>query len=63
MLNQEEKPSIWTRWFRSENKHNLTLMMEPKQPGYDVAVFSDNGQRAPADLAEQVLIMIREFAT
>jgi len=26
-------------------------------------VFSDNGQRAPADLAEQVLIMIREFAT
>jgi outer membrane protein assembly factor BamC len=63
MLNQEEKPSIWTRWFRSENKRNLTLLMEPKQPGYDVTVFSDNGQRAPADLSEQILIMIREFAT
>jgi len=70
MLNQEEKPSIWTRWFRSENKRNLTLLMQPESaaaqpqaPGYDITVFSDNGQRAPADLAEQVLIMIREFAT
>jgi len=70
MLNQEEKPSFWTRWFRSENKRNLTLLMQPltanappQTPGYDVTVFSDNGQRAPADLAEQVLIMIREFAT
>ena len=30
MLNQEEKPSIWTRWFRSENKRKVTILMEPK---------------------------------
>ncbi len=63
MLNQEEKPSIWTRWFRSENKHKVSILMEPKSPGYDLTVFDDNGQRANADEAEQILIMIREFAT
>jgi outer membrane protein assembly factor BamC len=63
MLNQEEKPSIWTRWFRSENKHKITILMAPQTPGYDLTVFDDNGQRTPADLAEQILIMIREFAT
>ena len=63
MLNQEDKPSFWTRWFRSENKRKVTILMEPKSPGYDLAVFKEDGQRAPADLAEQILIMIREFAT
>ena len=63
MLNQEEKPSIWTRWFRSENKHKVTILMQPKSPGYDLTVFDDNGQRTKADEAEQILIMVREFAT
>ena len=63
MLNQEEKPSIWTRWFHSENKRKVTILMAPKTPGYDLTVFDDNGQRTGADLAEQILIMIREFAT
>jgi len=63
MLNQEEKPSIWTRWFRSEHKRNVTILMEPKPPGFDLTVFDDNGQRTAADVAEQILIMIREFAT
>ena len=63
MLNQEEQPSIWTRWFRSENKRKVTILMDPKTPGYDLTVFDDNGQRTEADEAEQILIMIREFAT
>ncbi len=63
MLNQEEKPSIWTRWFRAEHKRNLTLLMEPKAPGYDLSVFESAGQHAPPDVSEQILIMIREFAT
>jgi hypothetical protein len=37
--------------------------MEPKPPGFDLTVFDDNGQRTAADVAEQILIMIREFAT
>ena len=45
MLNQEEKPSIWTRWFRSEHKRKVTILMEPKTPGFDLTVFDDNGQR------------------
>jgi outer membrane protein assembly factor BamC len=63
MLNQEEKPSIWTRWFRSEHKRKVTILMEPKTPGFDLTVFDDNGQRTASDVAEQILIMIREFAT
>ena len=63
MLNQEEKPSLWTRWFHGENRRKVTILMEPKSPGFDLTVFDDNGQRAPADEAEQILIMIREFAT
>ncbi len=63
MLNQEEKPSIWTRWFRSEHKRKVTILMEPKPPGFDLTVFDDNGQRTSSDVAEQILIMIREFAT
>ncbi len=63
MLNQEEKPSIWTRWFRSEHKRKVTILMAPQQPGYDLTVFDDNGQRTDSDTAEQILIMIREFAT
>ena len=62
-LNQEEKPSIFTRWFRSENKRKIEVRMERQTPGYDLAVYDDNGDRSPADLAEQLLIMIREFAT
>ena len=27
MLNQEDKPSIWTRWFRSEHKRKVTILM------------------------------------
>ncbi len=63
MLNQEEKPSIWTRWFRHENKRKVTLLMEPKKPGFDLVVFDENGKRTSPDLAEQILIMVREFAT
>ncbi len=64
MLNQEEKPSIWTRWFRSENKRKIDdPAWSRRQPGYELTVFDDNGQRTPADMAEQILIMIREFAT
>ncbi len=63
MLNQEEKPSIWTRWFRRENKRNVTLLMKPEKQGFEVEVFDENGKRTAADLAEQILIMVREFAT
>ncbi len=37
--------------------------MQPLAPGYNLLVYDDNGERSPADLAEQLLIMIREFAT
>ena len=63
MLNQEDKPSIFTRWFRSENKRRIQIFMAPTTPGYELTVFDDNGQRTSADTAEQVLIIIREFAT
>ncbi len=63
MLNQEDQPSIWTRWFRNEHKRKITILMEPKNPGYDLTVFDDNGTRTSSDTAEQILIMIREFAT
>ena len=62
-LNQEDKPSMLTRWFRSENKRKIQVRMEPQTPGYELVVYDDSGTRSPADMAEQLLIMIREFAT
>ncbi len=63
MLNQEDKPSVFTRWLRGENKRKIQVRMQPLTPGYNLVVYDDNGERSPADLAEQLLIMIREFAT
>ena len=46
VLNQEEKPSIFTRWFRSETQaKDHEFCMEPQTPGYELRCIDDNGDR------------------
>jgi outer membrane protein assembly factor BamC len=62
LLNQEKQPGIFTRWMHSEHKQAVEVRMLPGTPGYAVTLFDSAGQRLPAELSEQILIMIREFA-
>jgi outer membrane protein assembly factor BamC len=62
VLHQENRPGVLTRWLHKNTKHPIEVRMVPAQQGFDVTLFDDAGQRVPAELAEQVLIMIREYA-
>ncbi len=62
VLNQEKQPGIFTRWMHSDHKQPVEIRMLPGKPGYQVTLFDGTGARLNAELAEQILIMIREFA-
>jgi outer membrane protein assembly factor BamC len=62
VLNQENRPGIFTRWLHRDTEHPFEVRMLPVKQGFDVALYDDSGQRIPAELAEQILIMIREYA-
>jgi outer membrane protein assembly factor BamC len=62
VLHQEKKPGVFTRWMHQDKKQAIEVRLVPIDRGYQVTLFDDAGQRVPAELAEQILIMIREFA-
>jgi outer membrane protein assembly factor BamC len=62
VLNQEGKPGIFTRWMHQDHEQSIEVRMVPIARGYQVAVYDAAGARVPAELAEKILIMIREFA-
>jgi outer membrane protein assembly factor BamC len=62
VLNQENRPGIFTRWLHSNKEHPVEVRMVPVTQGFDVTLYDDAGQRVPAELAEQILIMIREYS-
>jgi len=62
VLDQEGKPGMFTRWMHKDHTQSIEVRMLPLERGYQVAVYDAAGARVPAELAEKILIMIREFA-
>jgi outer membrane protein assembly factor BamC len=62
VLNQEGKPGVFTRWLHRDKTQAIQVRLVPVASGYQVTLFDAAGQRVPAELAEKILIMIREFA-
>lgn len=62
-LDPERKPGMFKRLFTSADKpRDLELSMKPAKRGYQVSVLDDERAPAPADLSQQLLLLIREFA-
>ncbi len=65
VLAQEEEPGFFSRLFGkgSKDKRKLQVLVAEDKPGYIVRVKMADGQPAPAEIGQEVLILIREFAT
>ncbi len=64
ILNQEGDGWFLTRWLtRDEKKRPVEIRMVDVDGSYQVRVFDAKGAPLPADTAEQLLLLIREYAT
>ena len=58
-----EKKGFFGRMFGGKDIHNLRLHVSPNDSGVGVTVTSEGKQALNEDLSQQVLLLIREFAT
>jgi len=63
-LNQEDGPGLFGRLFGGdEDARVLQLLMQQGEAGYQVSVLDEKQTPAPSELAQQLLLLIREYAT
>ena len=63
-LDPENKPGFFGRLFSSaDSPRPFQLIVKPGERGYLVSVLDDKKAPAPNELAQQLLLLIREFAT
>ncbi len=64
ILNQESESWFLVRWLtRDEKPRPVEVRMVEEPGGYQVLVFDAKSKPLPIDTAEQVLLLIREYAT
>jgi len=63
-FDREDEPGFWSRLFGGGDAQALTLRLAENADAYDLEVYEEDAAgRAPPELAERVLSVIREFAS